>query len=64
MRLALWSCSWGRIQCTAETPECKEYESWAGDSRDKISVDLIIKAFELIGEQLPDNQERTGESDE
>ena len=56
VKLALWSCSWGRLQCTAETSRGKVYQSWSGDTRDKVSMEMIIKAFELIGEQLPDKE--------
>ncbi len=54
IRITLWPNSWGRLQCNTETADCKMYHSWSGDARDEISVELIIEAFRLIGEQLPD----------
>ena len=56
VQLALWSSSWGRLQCTAETSRGDVYTSWSGDTREKVSMEMIIKAFELIGEQLPDKE--------
>lgn len=57
VHLALRPSSWGRLQCNAETAGGQVYHSWSGDPSDKISVELIIEAFELIGKQFPDEVE-------
>jgi len=50
--LALWPSSWGRLQCNARTSQDKLYHSWSGLPSDKLSIDLIVESFRLIGKQL------------
>jgi hypothetical protein len=50
--LALYSSSWGRLQCTAETYKGDKYYSWTGRPEQDITRQMIIDAIDSIDEQI------------
>lgn len=52
IHFALYSSSWGRLQCNAETIYGKKYQSWTGRPEEKVTLQMLIDAIKLIDEQV------------
>lgn len=53
---ALYSSSWGRLQCNAKTYDDKKYHSWAGLPDEKLTLDMLVDAIKSVDKQIQDKE--------